>query len=299
MFFINVHHCSSFVIFHYCSPSFFINVFHRKTMLAFGNVRGSANDLTAFRLHSEEKIVNEEVFYYGTYNGVEIIQRANDGYINATRLCKALKLDIRIIMRNEIWKETLQAFIKEYGKELRTYYELSNYKEVNGLYIHPKLKNILFMSSPSHMITIDKILDKFDEHNHKTGETMEDIVKRLESEKLKAIKDTEETYEFELEELFDKFNKRDYQCSIYDEISKLSEDDYKITVYKELNKFKISTNATRSFINPLRVWKIRSSFDIKKIVINKFGNEFNDVNVVMRFIDNIIKKEESLKNNQR
>ena len=64
----------------------------------------------------EQQIIksNDESFTRGTYNGISIIVREKDGFINATHMCNQFSRRFRNILENKSWKQYIEAFKDEY-----------------------------------------------------------------------------------------------------------------------------------------------------------------------------------------
>ena len=120
---------------------------------------------------------NGEKFVRGTYNGIAVLIREKDGFINATELCKQFNKRFRKIFENHSWQEYYKAFCDEYvvrpesGERL---YELKKgyFNEVRGTYVDPRLINyICFWASPKYAITVGKIMDSI---NNKVHEVLDE-----------------------------------------------------------------------------------------------------------------------------
>ena len=62
----------------------------------------------------EVYVANNEYFVKSSYNGISVIIREKDGYINATSLCNQFGKRLKKLFENQSWKEYLQLFMKEY-----------------------------------------------------------------------------------------------------------------------------------------------------------------------------------------
>jgi hypothetical protein len=124
----------------------------------------------------QNKIVsNDETFTKGTYNGISIIIRDKDNYINATTMCNQFGKKFRKIFENHSWQSYLNEFKAEYlsagipafNENRFQYIIYKGYlKEVSGTYIHPKLINYVAMwASPKYSIKVGKIMDAINENN--------------------------------------------------------------------------------------------------------------------------------------
>ena len=129
---------------------------------------------------------NGETFTRGTYNGISVIIRDKDGYINATEMCNQFNKRFRKIFENHSWKSFYEAFKREYtaspemgehkneATETEFLYQINKgiTKEFNflrGTYVDPRLINyIAFWASPSYAVTVCKIMDSINEKVHET-----------------------------------------------------------------------------------------------------------------------------------
>lgn len=122
---------------------------------------------------------NNETFTRGTYNGISVIIRDKDGYINATDMCKQLNKRFRKIFENHSWQQYFEAFKAEYyacpqmgEQEKEPIYQLNkgfSVKEnhLRGTYVDPRLVNyIAIWASPTYAIYVGKIMDSVNDKVH-------------------------------------------------------------------------------------------------------------------------------------
>ncbi|KAI5508134.1 hypothetical protein TVAGG3_0684720, partial [Trichomonas vaginalis G3] len=131
---------------------------------------------------------NGETFTKGTYNGIEVLRRDKDGYINATKICQQFRKDFRRLLENKSWEEYFKAFCEEYTNPRKTagcfLYKIhagipDEIKQVRGMYVDPRLVNYIAMwASPKYCIAVGKILDSIDKKVHEKldEEELEDTV---------------------------------------------------------------------------------------------------------------------------
>ena len=123
---------------------------------------------------------NGETFTRGTYNGISVIIRDKDSYINATDMCGQFNKRFRKIFENHAW----QSFYDEFKHEYTTSPELggcsndhflytinkgipNDLKFLRGTYVDPRLINyIAFWASPRYAITVSKIMDSINDKVH-------------------------------------------------------------------------------------------------------------------------------------
>ena len=127
------------------------------------------------------KIVDtkQDSFVHGTYNGIEIITRKSNGYVNASKMVQVLRGTEdthfnRFLRENKSWKEYLDAFkekmsLAESGQAQnlieKCYKSYPN--DYKGTYVHPKLINyIAIWASPKYAIYVGDIMDQINDKVH-------------------------------------------------------------------------------------------------------------------------------------
>ena len=132
-----------------------------------------------------------EKFVNGSYNGISILIREKDGYVNATKLCNQFRKEFRHIKRNQSWHEFYNEFVKEYvgrDKNPDLIYELKKgfSNDYSGIYVHPKLINtISFWVNPKYAVYVSKIMDLINERNQIENNSLDDTIKQLQEENSK------------------------------------------------------------------------------------------------------------------
>ena len=86
-------------------------------------------------------IENNEKFIYSTYNGVTILVRESDGFINAGKLCTDAKENFYNFTRGKKWKQIMDYYTNSEGNvNLRYLYNLKKgYDKAQGKYLTPDL----------------------------------------------------------------------------------------------------------------------------------------------------------------
>lgn len=135
---------------------------------------------------------NNEKFIKGSYNGINILIRKFDNFINATAMCNQFNKKFRKIFENHAWQQYFEEFKYEYGvrPEMGEHvYELKKgyTNEIRGTYTNPKLINyIAFWASPKYAITVGKIMDKINERMQikqiEAEENFKQIINNLQTE---------------------------------------------------------------------------------------------------------------------
>lgn len=117
---------------------------------------------------------NGETFTKATYNGISILIRDRDGYINATEMCNQFNKRFRKIYENHAWQEYLKEFKREYTTEANQEFVYvlqkgipDRLKQLRGTYVHPKMLNYVAMwASPIYCIAVGKIMDSINDRVH-------------------------------------------------------------------------------------------------------------------------------------
>ncbi|KAI5539316.1 hypothetical protein TVAGG3_0014110 [Trichomonas vaginalis G3] len=132
---------------------------------------------------------NGETFTKGTYNGIEVLRRDKDGYINATKMAReAGKLNhLNRFLNSAKMQEILEFWLKEYGgaksgsTSKQAFYELTKgvINEFKGIYIHPDLVHFVAeWCSVKYAFYVKDIMDSIDKKVHEKldEEELEDTV---------------------------------------------------------------------------------------------------------------------------
>ena len=123
---------------------------------------------------------NGESFTRGTYNGISVIIRDKDGYINATEMCRQFGKRFAKINENHAWQEYYKEFQREYSAlpELGVHrptsfsYQINkglstNQNYLRGTYVDPRLINyIAIWCSPKYAVAVGKIMDSINDRVH-------------------------------------------------------------------------------------------------------------------------------------
>ena len=147
-----------------------------------------------------------ETFVKGTYNGIEIISRKSDGFVNATKMVHVLRGTSdgqfrRFLRENQGWREYFDEFKKDFYSDENVRIEKKPDLIVNcqncyepqfrGIYVHPGLINYIAMwASPRYAVYVGKVMDAI---NNKVHEKLE--VKGLEDNPTNAIEVLDEIVE--------------------------------------------------------------------------------------------------------
>jgi len=224
-------------------------------------------------------ISNGEDFTEGEYNGIKVLKRKSDGFINATKMCNQFGKNFRKIFQNDSFHEYFEEFSLEYAKNTTRQdyggfiYELGKgyAKAVAGTYVDKRMINyIAIWASPKYAVKVGIIMDALDEKNQLTNQTLEDTIKQLQSElnelriknqqQAEVITEQTSTIEEQKVDIFENHNRaNEYNNNFLYIVSDPENKEY----------FKISVNQT----NPPKVWQVwfsfPSSFNIKKQIGDK------------------------------
>lgn len=122
---------------------------------------------------------NNESFTRGTYNGISVIIRDKDGFINATHMCQQFNKRFRKIFENHAFQQYLKVFKEIYcacpisgGQEIEPIFQLNKgiptkYNELRGSYVDKRLINyIAIWASPEYAVYVGVIMDTINERVH-------------------------------------------------------------------------------------------------------------------------------------
>ena len=120
---------------------------------------------------SEHSNVSE--FQIGSYNGVSIVYRTSDKYVNASRLCSDGKRDFRTFKRSDKWRRIIEYWNQQYSESCvqnctDAFYELmKGYpNEYRGQYVHPNLVHFVAeWISIEYAFKVAEIMNLINERN--------------------------------------------------------------------------------------------------------------------------------------
>ncbi|EAY17924.1 N1R/p28-like protein, putative [Trichomonas vaginalis G3] len=200
---------------------------------------------------------NGETFTKGTYNGIEVLRRDKDGYINATKMTReAGRLNhLNRFLNSTKMQEILEFWMNEYGRaksgstSKRAFYELINgvMNEFKGIYIHPDLVHFVAeWCSVKYAFYVKDIMDSIDKKVHEKldEEEVEDTVenaKPLFEQEVKKMH--EKQLEHEREMCYG------YRDSPY-ELDQWEQEDLK----REFREYELAKIAFEAAEKKLKVW---------------------------------------------
>ncbi|KAI5524146.1 hypothetical protein TVAGG3_0604410 [Trichomonas vaginalis G3] len=200
---------------------------------------------------------NGETFTKGTYNGIEVLRRDKDGYINATKMAReAGKLNhLNRFLNSAKMQEILEFWMNEYGgaksgsTSKQAFYELTKgvMNEFKGIYIHPDLVHFVAeWCSVKYAFYVKDIMDSIDKKVHEKldEEELEDTVenaKHLFEEEVRKM--CEKQLEHEREIYYG------YRDSPY-ELDQWEQEDLK----REFREYELAKIALETAEKKLKVW---------------------------------------------
>ncbi|KAI5494984.1 hypothetical protein TVAGG3_0780120 [Trichomonas vaginalis G3] len=200
---------------------------------------------------------NGETFTKGTYNGIEVLRRDKDGYINATKMAReAGKLNhLNRFLNSAKMQEILEFWLKEYGRaksgstSKQAFYELTKgvINEFKGIYIHPDFVHFVAeWCSVKYAFYVKDIMDSIDKKVHEKldEEELEDTVenaKPLFEQEVRKMREKQLEHEREI--------CYGYRDSPY-ELDQWEQEDLKI----EFREYELAKIALETAEKKLKVW---------------------------------------------
>ena len=247
----------------------------------------------------EQKIIisNNEKFIKDTYNGIAVIIREKDGFINGSKLCYQFnRKKIYHLFENKTWNIYFEEFKKEYGylegarNSEYPIYELRNgyISDVSGIYVDPRLINyIAIWASPKYSIYVGKIMDtindigkaKLIDDDTNMQEILDNLTSELEDLKIKN------------KELIAENNTNKH--IIYEEAVRSYINDRKLTIYREDNTIKISADNNKTFKTYIIQYTFPASMNIRmELKNNKLFRKMSDISIeeyynIINFLDSL------------
>jgi FtsZ-binding cell division protein ZapB len=137
---------------------------------------------------------NNETFIDSSYNGISLLRHEEDGYINASRLCRERGKEFTKFIRLKEWNEIIAIFDKTPSRHIwqAPIYQLSSEYtvETRGYYIHPKLTNfVAYWCDIEYAFKVAEIMDLIDEEGKQKNQSIDDKISEMqkENEELKQI----------------------------------------------------------------------------------------------------------------
>ncbi|KAI5491300.1 hypothetical protein TVAGG3_1008460 [Trichomonas vaginalis G3] len=200
---------------------------------------------------------NGETFTKGTYNGIEVLRRDKDGYINATKMAReAGRLNhLNRFLNSAKMQEILEFWMKEYGRaksgstSKQAFYELTKgvINEFKGIYIHPDLVHFVAeWCSVKYAFYVKDIMDSIDKKVHE----------KLDEEELEdTVENAKHLFEEEVRKMHEKQLEHEreicygYRDSPY-ELDQWEQEDLK----REFREYELAKIALEAAEKKLKVW---------------------------------------------
>ncbi|KAI5526036.1 hypothetical protein TVAGG3_0273520 [Trichomonas vaginalis G3] len=200
---------------------------------------------------------NGETFTKGTYNGIEVLRRDKDGYINATKMAReAGRLNhLNRFLNSTKMQEILEFWMNEYGQaksgstSKQAFYELTKgvINEFKGIYIHPDLVHFVAeWCSVKYAFYVKDIMDSIDKKVH---------VKLDEEELEDTVENAKHLFEEEVRKMCEKQLEHEreicygYRDSPY-ELDQWEQEDLK----REFREYELAKIALETAEKKLKVW---------------------------------------------
>ncbi|KAI5509690.1 hypothetical protein TVAGG3_0707980 [Trichomonas vaginalis G3] len=200
---------------------------------------------------------NGETFTKGTYNGIEVLRRDKDGYINATKMTREVgRLNhLNRFLNSTKMQEIIEFWMNEYGRaksgstSKQAFYELTKsvINEFKGIYIHPDLVHFVAeWCSVKYAFYVKDIMDSIDKKVHE----------KLDEEELEdTVENTKHLFEEEVRKMCEKQLEHEreicYGCrdSPY-ELDQWEQEDLK----REFREYELAKIALETAEKKLKVW---------------------------------------------
>lgn len=232
---------------------------------------------------------NNETFTRGSYNGISVIRRDSDGFINATDMCKQFGKRFAKINENHAWLQYLEAFkSKYYGlPEMGdlTYILRKGYiNDLQGTYVDPRLINyIAIWASPQYAIIVGEIMDKINEYSQATNQTFDETKDQLIAQ-LQATIDEQQQHIQQLETRIAETSVPEANC------------DKDLFIIRVGDQLKLCADNTHKPTHFIRRYRFPAAMNVRQMVREHFGLNNCDIpndslEDVMVFVNELNPKE--------
>jgi len=212
---------------------------------------------------------NNENFLIGRYNGVTIIYRASDKYVNVSKLCIDGKRDFRTFKRSDRWRKIIEYWNSQEeksgaqkGASVPLYELKGKYDKSRGQYVHPKLIHLVAdWISVEYAFKVADIMNLINERNQIENKTLEDTIieltQQLEDAKIK-IKNLETQVAIQ-------------QINIHESSVRVKENKRDLYIIEEASSYKLCADSSKV---PPKVYKhyvFPASMNVKKEIGTKLN----------------------------
>ena len=232
-----------------------------------------------------EKInYKDELFIKSTYNGVSIIIRKKDGYINASKMGNETRRAREFVNSKKfdelcrIYKTFRSAQFP--ADQIIPKYELKNVSnELKGNYINPELVHFVAeWVNYEYAFTVSRIMDSINERaklkNISDNENLNEIINKLNEENKELrdkITEQEKTIEEQEETIIEQEETIEEQANIlFDKSVRVNINNRKLTIHQEDGLIKISANNSRKFKDIITQYNFPASMNVKMSIKKEF-----------------------------
>ena len=229
-----------------------------------------------------------ELFIKSTYNGVFILIRKKDGYINASKMGNETRR-ARKFVNSEKFDELCKMWLK-YGSapnsadrnetKISSKYELKYItNELKGTYIHPELVHFVAeWVNYEYAFTVSRIMDSINERaklkNISDNENLNEIINKLNEENKELrdkITEQEKTIEEQEETIIEQEETIEEQANkLFDKSVRVNINNRKLTIHQEDGLIKISANNSRKFKDIITQYNFPASMNVKMSIKKEF-----------------------------
>ena len=141
-----------------------------------------------FKIRSHDFQENDENFYYSHYNGISVMVRESDGYVNVGKLCLDGGKDFYDFKRGKKFLMLKDHWNKMYNLNgLVLHYDIKGNRKSKGTYIHPDFTHFVsHWISVEYAFAVSKIMDEINTRAHLKGisaeQNFQEVLSHLQSE---------------------------------------------------------------------------------------------------------------------
>jgi hypothetical protein len=251
---------------------------------------------------------DNDTFSEGTYNGISVIQRDKDRFINATAMCKQFGKIFRKIFENKAWK----AYYKEFKTQKQPVQNSGGFiyvinadvtKDLKGSYVDPKLINyIAFWASPKYAVHVGMIMDKIHQTSQATGQTFEQTKDKLISDLQTTIDAQQTTIDSQKTTIDTHITLLNTSLNEITQTSTRTPDNSRklFTIFVHLTGFKVSADSSHPRTSYLKQFVFPATMNIKQELKKAIGlytfTDFEQYNNILTIIRGFAPKEEIIGN---
>ena len=223
-----------------------------------------------------------ELFIKSTYNGVFILIRKKDGYINASKMGNETRR-ARKFVNSEKFDELCKMWLK-YGSapnsadrnetKISSKYELKYItNELKGTYIHPELVHFVAeWVNYEYAFTVSRIMDSINERaklkNISDNENLNEIINKL-NEENKELRDKITEQEETITEQEETIEEQDIK--LFNESVRVNINNRKLTIHQEDGLIKISADNSKKFKDIITQYNFPASMNVKMSIKKEFN----------------------------